>query len=133
MSNLRQTNDRLCIIGETDPFLGRLLRRFAEKSGLRTESAQTGDELLDLARRFGPDLIILDPELPGKLRGWEALQAFRASSTIRAVPVIVCSWLKESEALALMGNLSAYLQKPDLHYEGFTAALKISGISGLLV
>ncbi len=128
MPKLDQTNVRLCVIGESDPFLARLLQRFAEKSGMQIQLAQTGEDVLELAQRNKPDLIILDPELPGKVRGWEAAQALRASNQSSRTSVIICSWLKKTEALALVEQMSAYLQKPDLRYEDFTEALKATGV-----
>jgi CheY-like chemotaxis protein len=128
MSNIDQTNNRLCVIGESDPFLARLLQRFAEKSGLRIQFARTGEDVLELAQRDTPGLIILEPELPGKVRGWEAAQALRASDQTRHTLIIICSWLKKPEALALVGQVFAYLQKPDLRYEDFTAALNAAGV-----
>jgi CheY-like chemotaxis protein len=128
MSNPDLTNKRLCIIGESDPFLARLLERFAEKSGLRVQSARTGEEVLHLGQRDRPALVILEPELPGKLRGWEAARALRASDQTRDIPLIICAWLRKDEALALAGPVSAYLQKPDLHYEEFVAALAAAGV-----
>ena len=127
MPNLEQTNDCLCVIAESDPFLARLLQRFAEKIGLQIQLARTGEDVLELAKRT-PALIILDPELPGKVRGWEAAQALRSASQTRGIPVIIFSWLKKLDALALIGQISAYIPKPDLSYEDFVEALKIAGV-----
>jgi DNA-binding response OmpR family regulator len=129
-----RTAPRLCVIGEADPFLARLLRRFAEKSGLRTLPAQTGEDVLELARRERPVAIVLEPELPGKLRGWEAARVLETGADTCAIPVILCAWLDENEARALVGLAHpsmcvAYLRKPDLHYEDFTAALKAAGVT----
>ena len=131
MSISDQTNKQLCIIGESDPFLARLLGRFAEKSGLRVQSARTGEEVLHLAQRDRPVLVILEPELPGKLRGWEAARALRSSDQTGDIPLIICAWLKKDEALALAGPVSAYLQKPDLHYKDFAVALAAAGVKTL--
>jgi two-component system, chemotaxis family, chemotaxis protein CheY len=128
MTDLDPTNNRLCVIGESDLFLARLLQRFAEKSGLAVQHARTGEEVLDLARREQPALIVLEPELPGKLRGWEAAQALREDPSTSAIPLIICTWLVEAEAQALVGALITHLQKPDLHYEGFLAALDAAGV-----
>jgi DNA-binding response OmpR family regulator len=127
MPNLDPINDRLCVIAESDPFLARLLQRFAEKSGLGIQHARTGEDVLELAKRR-PGLIIIDPELPGKVRGWDAVKAIRAGSLTSSIPVIICSWLKKPEALALVGQISAYLQKPDLSYEDFVKAIKEAGM-----
>jgi CheY-like chemotaxis protein len=116
-----------CLIGEADPFLARLLQRFAETSGLRIQRAQTGEDLLSLAHSGQPAVIVLDPELPGKVRGWDVAQALQAMEGDTPVPVILCSWLVASEAQALAGKPFPCLQKPDLHYEDFASALKLAG------
>jgi CheY-like chemotaxis protein len=127
MAYHNQTIDRLCVIGEADPFLAQLLQRFAEKSGLRIQHASTGPDVLELAKR-GSAVVILDPELPGKVRGWEAAQMLRAGRQTNSTPIIFCSWLKKNDTVALAGQASAYLQKPDLSYADFIEALNAAGV-----
>lgn len=119
---------RACVIGEADPFLARLLRRFAEKCGFRALHAQVGEALLALVAQEQPALVVLDPQLPGKLRGWEACQQIWREDASCAAPVILCTWLKPDEAQALVGRPAAHLQKPDLHYEDFAGLLAAAGI-----
>jgi CheY-like chemotaxis protein len=128
-TDFNPSKNRYCMIGEADPFLARLLQRFAEKSGLQIQRAQTGDEFLALVQADRPALMILEPELPGKLRGWEAVQVLRSEAETRDIPIILCAWLKEADACALVGQVFPHLQKPDLHYEDFAAALRTAGIN----
>jgi CheY-like chemotaxis protein len=128
MSNFDRIRDPLCVIGESDPFLAYLLQRFAEKSGLWIQNAQTGEEVVELVQQGRPALIILDPELPGKVRGWEAAKTLKADSSTSRVPMIICSWLKKTDALVLVNLASGYLSKPDLRYEDFMAVLDAAGI-----
>jgi CheY-like chemotaxis protein len=86
-----------------------------------------GEEFVALARREHPDLMILDVELPGEQRGWQAAQTLRGELDGAAAPVIACSWLPRADAVALMSSCAAYLQKPELHYDDFVAALKEAG------
>lgn len=86
-----------------------------------------GEELIALAAACRPDLIILDVELPGEQRGWQAVQALEAQDGWSGVPLIACSWLARADAAALVPDCAAYLQKPDLHYDDFVAALKDAG------
>ncbi len=125
MPNLGQTNYQLCVIAESDPFMARLFQLFAEKSGMQIQLARTGENVMELAKQR-PALIILDPELPGKMRGWDAAQMLYSTKQTSQIPVILCSWLKESEVLTLVGQISAYLQKPDLSYEDFSEAVKVA-------
>ncbi len=120
---------RICLIGEADPFIARLLRRFAEESGLDVVRAGAGQEVLELARQVHPAVIILEVDLPGQLRGWEAAQALAADSELCDIPVITCSWGPETEAHAHLSEAAGHLQKPELHYADFVAALHKAGIA----
>lgn len=117
-----------CIIGESDPFLARLLQRFAEKKGFRVQFAKTGDEILDIMQNNNPAFLILEPELPGKTRGWQAAREIRSNSQTSTIPLIVCAWLDQEDTFAFTGPVSAYMKKPDLHYEDFAAALVAAGV-----
>ncbi|MCS7061043.1 MAG: response regulator [Anaerolineae bacterium] len=114
-----------CLIGETDSFIAMLLARFAQAHGLQPVQAQAGEEVYALARQLRPVVIVLDGELPGALRGWEAVREIRADPDLARIPVISCSWLNEPDARALMAQAIAYLQKPELHYDEFVAALRL--------
>ncbi len=119
---------RRCLIGEADPFIARLLARFGEESGFRSVCAQVGEELLELVRRLRPDFVIVEAELPGEVRGWQAVQSLRDDPDLCRIPVIICSWLNEAHARVLAGDVAAYLQKPDLHYDDYLIALDMAGV-----
>lgn len=121
------TASSVCLIGESDTFLARLLTRFCEGCGLSAVRAQVGEEVVALAAECHPDLIILDVELPGERRGWQAAEALKLENGFANVPVISCSWLTRTDAAALAPDCAAYLQKPDLHFDDFVAALKDAG------
>lgn len=119
-----------CIIGEADSFISMLLTRFAREVGLQPVQAQVGEDVCPLAQRIHPSVIFLDCELPGSLRGWEAARRLRADTELSRIPIVSCSWLNEYDARALIADAIAYLQKPELHYEDFLAALRLAGIAG---
>jgi two-component system cell cycle response regulator DivK len=117
-----------CVIADADPFIAHLLQRFAEQSGLRAIHTQVGQDVLDLARQSRPDVIIVEPELPGKLRGWEIVRTLRMDQDTCAIPIITCSWMEDAEVLALVGEVQSNLRKPNLHYEDFLRALAQAGV-----
>ena len=119
---------RYCLIAETDPFIARLLQRFAEEGGLQPIHARVGQDDLELIHHTHPVVIILEPELPGKIRGWDIVRALRSDAEACTIPLISCSWLQEIEVAALVGEVQGNLQKPDLHYEDFVEILKRAGI-----
>ena len=118
-----------CLIAEADPFIADLLLRFAEESGLLSVRASTGQEILTLAQPIPPDILIVEPELPGELRGWEAVRTIRSGGTNGAMAVIGCSWLGKVETCELIGDVAWYFQKPDLHYADFVKALVAAGVN----
>lgn len=144
--------DRTCLIAEADPFIANLLLRFAEESGLHSARARTGQELLTLLQQLHPDILIVEPELPGEPRGWEVVQALRAEAEAKVkaqaeikvegvltastsaltspLAVISCSWLEKAEVCKLIGDVAWHLQKPDLYYGDFVKALEAAGKGG---
>ena len=141
-----------CLIAEADPFIANLLLRFAEESGLHCARARTGPELLTLIQQIHPDILIVEPELPGERRGWEVVQALRAEAEAKVkaqaevkvegvltastsaltspLAVISCSWLEKTEVCKLIGDVAWHLQKPDLYYGDFIKALEAAGGGG---
>jgi CheY-like chemotaxis protein len=120
---------RRCIIAEANPFITRLLQRFAEQKGLDIINVQVGQEVLKLACQENTAVIILDPELPGKMRGWDVVRQLRKKVETRAIPIIACSWRDETALGELAGELNGNLLKPEIHYEDFVSALKRAGVS----
>lgn len=57
------TNPRVLIIEDSQP-VGETIQRFLERSGIRTEWAQTGARAYELKKSFAPDVVLLDLELP---------------------------------------------------------------------
>jgi DNA-binding response OmpR family regulator len=124
--------NQICMIGEADPFLTSLVKRIAEKSGFIIKRAQTGETLLDQVQKESPALIVLEPDLPGKVRGWEVVRSLKRDVQTRQITILLFSWLRKEEALALVGETLPYLAKPDLSYEDFMAALKSTNITSSL-
>ena len=119
---------KTCVIGEADPFIARLLKRFAAESGLQTVVAPVGQAVVELTRHVKPVVIIVEAELPGTMRGWEAVRVLRADRETCNIPVIICSWLQEANVDALVGEVAGHLQKPELLYQDFEAALREAGV-----
>jgi CheY-like chemotaxis protein len=117
---------RICLIAEADLFIANLIVRFAEESGLACITARTGEELLALIPELTPRLLIVDPELPGAVRGWEAAQTLDEMGLWQKSAIISCSWLGRVEAHHLLGHADAHLQKPELHYADFVEALAVA-------
>jgi DNA-binding response OmpR family regulator len=75
--------------------------------------ARDGDEALRKARRFIPDLIILDVNMPG-LNGFEVLQKIRSSEGLKHAKVIMVTARDQAgdQAFGIGLGADTYITKP---------------------
>ena len=87
-----------------------LLRRYLEKDGFETVVANDGEQAVDYAAKYTPDLILLDIMLP-KLDGWQVCREIRKSSD---VPIIMLTAKGETfdKILGLELGADDYISKP---------------------
>lgn len=116
-----------CLIAESDQFIAKLLIRYAEGSNLTCVRAREGEDVVALAQGISPDVIILDAEFPGDKIGWEIMRALKSGEDTRHISLISCSWLSKAEVRSLAGNLTGYLQKPNISYSDFEEAIQAAG------
>ncbi len=67
-----------------------LMAHYLEDFGCRVYTATNGEQGLEAARDFKPDLITLDLMMPG-MTGWEVLKRLKADRELRQIPVVVVS------------------------------------------
>jgi CheY-like chemotaxis protein len=87
-----------------------LYRRYVAGRGYRVVDAHSADEMITLAQKHNPRLIILDVMMPDQ-DGWEVLQRLKAAAPTQSIPVMICSVLDETEIAFALGA-SDYLSKP---------------------
>jgi DNA-binding response OmpR family regulator len=113
----------LVLLVEDDAIARELMASELQHAGFVVRQAADGEEGLDEARRFRPDVIVLDLMLP-KVNGFSLVRAVR---TLEHGPraVVAVSGLA-SEALrseALAAGCDAFLPKP-VHVDSMIAYLK---------
>ncbi len=98
------------LIVDDEPSILRTLRFSLEPQGFHVEEAANGTEALEVAKRFRPQLIILDLGLPD-LDGLEVLKAFRIWTS---VPVIVLTANDDEQTKVTLLEMGAddYVTKP---------------------
>jgi two-component system, cell cycle response regulator DivK len=113
------------LIAALDPNINYLLQRYAEASGFQTVRAGQNKELLPLARRLHPDLIVMEIEQP-ESAGKQVLQQLKKDVYTANIPVVVYSCYDEITVSAAEGAAGC-LQK-SVMYTDFLAALEQAGI-----
>ncbi|MGF1642907.1 MAG: response regulator [Thiotrichales bacterium] len=90
-----------------------VFKRMLEKNGHTVSIANNGSEGLQLARRLGPDLILMDVVMP-ELNGFQATRELSKGSDTQRIPVVMVT-TKDGESDMLWAKrqgAKAYLVKP---------------------
>jgi len=100
------------LVVEDHPSSRRMLEAMLRKS-YQVISAASGQEAVDLARREGPDLVLLDIEMPG-MDGFQTLDVLKGDVIDQAVPVIFLTAREDSESRekGLEAGAVDYITKP---------------------
>nr|WP_208408635.1 response regulator [Sphingomonas vulcanisoli] len=79
----------------------------------QTEAVRDGREVLDRARAFGPDVIIMDIQLP-HVSGLELIEQIKADAMLSATPIMAVTAYatKEDEDKIRAAGAEAYVAKP---------------------
>jgi len=91
----------------------KLFRDVLQASGYRTLEATTGERAVELVLEHGPDLVLMDIQLPD-IDGVEALGRLRAEERTASVPVIALTALamEGDRERFLAAGFDGYLSKP---------------------
>jgi CheY-like chemotaxis protein/anti-sigma regulatory factor (Ser/Thr protein kinase) len=100
------------LIVEDDPYVIRLYQRLFSLSKLNVRSAVNGQEGIELAKAFKPDIILLDVMMP-VMNGLDALKILKSEPTTSHIPVIMLSSFGEESAVqqAKQSGAADYLIK----------------------
>ena len=100
------------LIVEDDAAIARMLRDNLQFDGFAVEWSQTGRDAMALARRFVPDLVLLDLSLPHGLDGLDLCRSF--SQAVERTPVIILTAraVKEDRIKGLTLGADDYVIKP---------------------
>ncbi len=104
------SGDRVLLVIENDLSFASILADLARGKGFKVLAAGRGDVGLAMAKRYQPDAITLDIDLP-VMDGWTVLDRLKHDSTTRHIPVHIISMMEEAQRGMRLGAM-AYLPKP---------------------
>ena len=116
---------KTCLIVDDSRVVRKIARHILEGMQFRVDEAENGRDGLDRCLAIGPDLVLLDWNMP-KLSGLEFLKRLRRSSAAQP-KVVFCSTENEAEKVrtALDAGADAYVMKP---FDRETLASKIGAV-----
>jgi two-component system, cell cycle response regulator DivK len=102
----------------------KLFRDVLQASGYRTLEASTGERAVELVIERGPDLVLMDIQLPD-IDGIEALHRLRADERTASVPVLALTAqaMEGDREDFLAAGFDGYLSKP-VNIADFVATVK---------
>jgi len=114
---------RILVVEDNDANLY-LVRFILEKSGYEVIEAGTGCAAVEIAVSEGPDLIIMDIQLPD-ISGFEATRRIRASWAGRTKPIVALTSyaMVGDKEKALEAGCTGYIEKP-INPETFVRDIK---------
>ena len=91
----------------------KLFHDLLEAHGIGTIETRNGKEVLDLARKGKPDLILMDIQLP-EVSGLDVTRWLKSDNDLKHIPVIAVTAfaMKGDEERILQGGCEGYISKP---------------------
>jgi len=80
------------LVVDDEPTIRTLVNAILEDSDVRIVEAADGPQALDMARRYRPDLVLLDVVMP-RMDGFAVCQRMKAEQSTAAVPVLLLTAL----------------------------------------
>ncbi|MFM7486685.1 MAG: response regulator transcription factor, partial [Cytophagales bacterium] len=103
---------KILVVDDEEPIL-ELLKYNLEKEGYDVKAASDGVQALELAKKFQPDLVLLDIMMP-RMDGVETCRQLRAMPELSNAFIVFLTARTEeySEIAAFDGGADDYIQKP---------------------
>jgi DNA-binding response OmpR family regulator len=100
------------LVVEDDRSIARLLRDNLNFEGFEVECTESGEDAVAAAKRFIPDLVVLDLMLPGGIDGFELCRTFSQASNRTAVIILTARGLRQDRVRGLKMGADDYVIKP---------------------
>lgn len=99
------------LIAEDNPDSRDALRSLLEAYGFDVLEAENGEDAVNKALRFRPDLILMDIMMP-VMDGLNATRILRESPRFRQVPIIALTAMAGAQQMAIEAGCNEHLRKP---------------------
>ena len=86
---------------------------YLAQAGCRVRTASDGQDAIEKAMRWAPDVIVMDLAMP-RMDGWTASKWIKTSPATKHIPIIALSDVQMARNEARAAGCDAYLAKPCL-------------------
>ena len=117
----KEFRTRLVLIIDDSADARLLLTQYVDDLGIQSIAAVGGEQGVQMAMEFHPDLILLDLEMP-EMNGWEVIEQLRAHPDTASVPIVIVS-VRGSDGTDAGMEVAKILTKP-VDRDALHAAIK---------
>ena len=106
-------DEKKILFVDDEPMVVKLMKTRLKSHNYNVETASSGEEALEKAGAFGPDLILLDIIMPG-MDGYQTCSKLKENDNTKDIPVIMftASQEKEFEQMAYKVGAINIINKP---------------------
>jgi CheY-like chemotaxis protein len=104
-------NMPLVMIADSDEDERGFLKSVLKLKGFKVIEARDGQEALNVAIRFSPDLLLIDLRLP-RINGTTVLRHIKNQARFRSLPIITVCYKSANGKRPLLPGVTAQLEKP---------------------
>ncbi len=106
----RHSHSKIVVVIEDDRAMASLIRTYLEYEGYSVETAETGEEGIELIQRINPHVVLLDLMLP-TTSGWDVLRTLRSRSTVPVI-MVTARRTEDDRLLGFERGADDYVVKP---------------------
>jgi len=120
-----KATQKIALVVDDDPKAVKLVTTQLDSFGYRTLGALGGQEGINMARQYTPDLIVLDLMMP-EINGFDVVEALKSDTVTASIPIIVLTakQVTAEDRIRLSGDVKKVMEKSDFNHGRFIGEVR---------
>ncbi|MBC3910241.1 response regulator [Undibacterium umbellatum] len=120
-----KATQKIALVVDDDPKAVKLVTTQLDSFGYRTLGALGGQEGINMARQYTPDLIVLDLMMP-EINGFDVVEALKSDTVTASIPIIVLTakQVTAEDRVRLSGDVKKVMEKSDFNHGRFIGEVR---------
>ncbi len=116
---------KTALVIDDDPKAVKLVTAQLDSFGYKTLAALGGQDGINMARQYKPDLIVLDLMMP-EINGFDVVEALKSDTVTASIPIIVLTakQITADDRIRLNGDVKKVMEKSDFNHGRFIGEVR---------
>lgn len=116
---------KTALVVDDDPKAVKLVTAQLDSFGYKTLAALGGQDGINMARQYKPDLIVLDLMMP-EINGFDVVEALKSDTVTASIPIIVLTakQITAHDRIRLNGDVKKVMEKSDFNHGRFIGEVR---------